>query len=325
MKKTRIGIVGYGNIGKGVEKAIEYAPDMELAAVFTRRDPSALAIASQAKVMSFEQVLDMKDQIDVMILCGGTTADLPEQGPYLAGHFNMVDSFDAHTKIPEYMSVIEAAAAKGKKTAVISAGWDPGLFSMMRSLGEAVLPDGNYYTFWGRGVSQGHTFAIRHIEGVKDAVQYSVPVDSALAEVRSGRRPQLSARQRLTRECYVVAHEGADKEKITQEIKIMPEYFADYDTTVTFITEQEFIADHTGMPHGGHLITSGSTGTNNHIIEFSLKLESNPEFTASVMVAYARAAFRLSSEGHYGAKTVLDIPLRYLSAKDRDELIKELL
>ena len=325
MKKIKIGIMGYGNIGKGVEKAVDYAYDMELVAVFTHRNPKELAIVSQAKVMSYEQATNLKDKIDVMILCGGTSADLPEQGPKLVHDFNTVDSFDTHTKIPEYMANIDRVAKNSKKTAIISAGWDPGLFSIMRALGEAVLPDGNFYTFWGRGVSQGHTFAIRHIEGVKNGIQYSIPIDSAVEEARSGRRPHLSARQRLTRECYVVAHEGADKEKIEHEIKIMPEYFADYDTTVTFISEQKFVEEHSTMPHGGRLITSGNTGTNSQIMEFSLKLESNPEFTASVMVAYARAAFRLSNEGQYGAKTVLDIPLTYLSEKDRDILIKELL
>jgi len=324
MSKIRIGIVGYGNIGRGVEKAVQAAPDMEMTAVFTRRDPSEVKICDgSAAVMHVGRAADMKGSVDVMVLCGGSASDLPVQGPQFAKDFNIVDSFDTHAKIPEYMAAVDAAA-KGT-TAIISAGWDPGLFSMMRAMSDAVLPDGSDYTFYGRGVSQGHSDAIRRIKDVKNAIQYTVPIGGAVDAARSGARPKLSARQRMTRECYVVAREGADLARIEREIKTMPNYFADYDTTVTFITERELTENHSKMPHGGLMLRSGGTGQSRHVMEFSLALDSNPEFTGSVLVAYARAAFRMSREGNHGAKTVLDVPLTYLSAKDRGTLIKELL
>ncbi len=324
MRKKRIGIVGYGNIGRGVEKAVNAAPDMELVAVFTRRNPDDFQIATKtALVLPMEEAISRKGEIDVMILCGGSSSDLPEQGPFFAKHFNTVDSFDTHAKIPEYMEKLDNAAKA--TTAVLSAGWDPGLFSIMRSLMGSVLPDGSSYTFWGRGVSQGHSFAIRHIEGVLDAVQYTVPIDKAVNAARSGNRPELSTREKHLRECYVVEKEGADKERIEREIKSIPNYFADNDTTVTFISMDELKKNHSTMPHGGLVLRSGNTGNNHHVMEFSLNLESNPEFTASVLVAYARAAARLSDEKIFGAKTALDIPLTYLSPESRNDLIKNLL
>jgi len=328
--KIRIGISGYGNIGKGVEKAILQNPDMELAAVFTRRDPEKLIINTPGvKVYNIDEAENMTDKIDVVILCGGSSKDLPEQGPKFVSMFNTVDSFDTHAKIPEYLEMMNKAAIN--KTAVISAGWDPGLFSMMRMMSGAILPDGADYTFWGRGVSQGHSDVIGMLDGVKKtnekkfAVQYTVPYEDAVNEVRSGSNPQLTARQKMLRECYVVAEDGADRAKIESEIKNMPNFFADYNTIVNFITEEEFVKNHSKMPHGGLVFRSGKTGENKQIMEFSLKLESNPEFTASVLVAYARAAYRLSQEGNFGAKTVLDVPLIYLSPKERNMLVKELL
>jgi len=324
MDKIRIGIAGYGNVGRGAEKAVTAARDMELIAVFTRRDPDTVKLAeSLALVLPVSEAENMTDQIDVMLLCGGSATDLEIQGPLFARSFNIVDSFDTHAKIPGYLATIDAVAKK--TTAIISSAWDPGLFSMMRVLFESVLPEGKGYTFWGKGVSQGHSDAIRQIEGVRKAVQYTVPIDSAVNAVRSGARPKLDARQKHLRECYVVADQGADKARIESEIKNMPNYFADYDTTVDFIEKEEFIANHSKMPHGGMVLHSGTTGENKHVMEFSLKLDSNPEFTGSVMAAYARAAFRMAKEGNFGAKTVFDIPVSYLSIKERSTLIKDLL
>ncbi|MBO5212601.1 MAG: diaminopimelate dehydrogenase [Clostridia bacterium] len=325
----RIGIFGYGNLGRGVENAIKQNDDMELVAVFTRRDPSSLKINTPtAKVYNANMLSEMTDKIDVMILCGGSATDLPKQTPELARLYNVVDSFDTHAKIPEHFENVDKSAKEGAKVALISVGWDPGMFSLNRMYAGAILPNGKDYTFWGKGVSQGHSDAIRRIDGVLDAKQYTIPVDAALDAVRSGSNPELTARQKHTRECFVVLKDGADKEKIEAEIKNMPNYFADYDTTVHFISKQELDRDHAGIPHGGFVIRSGVTGANlehKHIIEYSLKLDSNPEFTASVIVAYARAAARLSKEGVCGCKTVLDVPPSYLSSKDGATLRKELL
>lgn len=324
MDKIRIGIAGYGNVARGVEKAVAASPDMEMRAILTRRDPASVTAAwSGAPVYSVDDAEKLVEEIDVMVLCGGSATDLKHQGPMFAALYNIVDSFDAHPSIPGYMAVINEAARN--TTAVISSGWDPGLFSMIRLMSHAVLPDGESYTFWGSGVSQGHSEAIRHIAGVRDAVQYTVPLDSAVSAVRGGSRPRLETRQKHERVCYVVAEPGADKAAIENEIKVMPYYFADYDTTVNFIGDDEFKAGHSGMPHGGMVLHSGNTGENGHMIEFSLKLDSNPEFTGSVMAACARAAYRLSREGAFGAKCVFDFPLSYLSYKDRPTLIKELL
>lgn len=315
MEKIKVGIAGYGNIGRGVEKAVNAAPDMELKAFFTRRDPATLQTNTpDAKILRTDDAANMRDELDVVILCGGSATDLPKQGPAFAGIFNTVDSFDTHAKIPDYFAAMDSAA--GDKVSVLSVGWDPGLFSIMRQLSLAALPCGSDYTFWGRGVSQGHSDAIRRIEGVANAIQYTVPVEEAVQAVRDGKNPELSTRQKHQRECYVVAKEGADKARIEQEIKTMPNYFADYDTTVTFVTEEELKQNHSKMPHGGMVIRSGSTGDNTHVMEFSLKLDSNPEFTASVLTAYARAAVRLNREGRKGAMTVLDIPLSYLTIED---------
>jgi diaminopimelate dehydrogenase len=325
----RIGIYGYGNLGRGVESAIKQNPDMTLAAVFTRRDPSTLKIQTEGvPVLHVDDAPSMVDKIDVMVLCGGSATDLPTQTPAIASLFNCVDSFDTHAKIPQHFANVDASAKASGKVAMISVGWDPGLFSLMRAYTGAVLPSGKDYTFWGKGVSQGHSDAIRRIEGVIDARQYTVPVDKALSAVRSGSAPELTTRQKHTRECFVVAAEGADKARIENEIKNMPNYFADYDTTVNFITLEELRRDHNGIPHGGFVIRSGKTGfdeQSNNIIEFSLKLDSNPEFTSSVIVAYARAIYRLSSEGVSGAKTVLDIPPAYLSPLSNEELRASLL
>ena len=325
----RIGIYGYGNLGRGVESAIRQNKDMELVAVFTRRDPSTLKIRTEsAKVCHADDAIKMKDEIDVMILCGGSATDLPEQTPALAKYFNVVDSFDTHARIPEHFANVDAAAKEAGKVGLISVGWDPGMFSLNRLYAEAVLPDGKDYTFWGKGVSQGHSDAIRRVEGVLDGKQYTIPLDSALDAVRSGKNPELSARQKHLRECFVVAEEGADKAKIEETIKNMPNYFADYDTIVHFITKEELDRDHSGIPHGGFVIRSGRTGfelENQHIIEYSLKLDSNPEFTSSVIIAYARAAYRLNKEGACGAKTVLDVPPAYLSINSAEDLRKRLL
>jgi len=320
----RIGIVGYGNIGQGVEKAISISPDMELRAIFTRRDPSSLKIAeNNVAVLSVDTAVDMVDDIDVMVLCGGSAGDLPDQGPFFASLFNTVDSYDTHAMIPEYMASIDAVAKD--KTAIISTGWDPGLFSIMRVLFEAVLPDGDNYTFWGEGLSQGHSDAMRRIKGVLHAAQYTVPVESAVDSVRSGVRPILETRQKHLRKCFIVADAGADKTEIETAVITMPHYFADYDTSVYFIDKDEFTKNHSEMPHGGMVLRSGSTNNHNQHMEFSLKLDSNPEFTGSVLVAYARAAYRMSAKGLYGAKTVFDVPLCYLAARDRLDVIKELL
>ena len=325
----RIGIYGYGNLGRGVECAIMQNPDMELVAVFTRRDPSTVTLINKdVPVCKTEDALGMTDKIDVMILCGGSAKDLPEQTPYLAKYFNVVDSFDTHAKIPEHFENVDKRAKEGAKVGLISVGWDPGMFSLNRLIAGSILVDGQDYTFWGKGVSQGHSDAIRRIEGVKNAKQYTVPVEKALLSVRNGENPSLTTREKHTRECFVVANEGADLARIENEIKTMPNYFADYDTTVNFISEEEFIKNHAGIPHGGVVIRSGKTGANlenNHIIEYKLTLDSNPEFTASVIVAYARAAYRLATEGASGCKTVFDIAPAYLSAKPAEVLRKELL
>ena len=325
----RIGIYGYGNLGRGIENAIRQNSDMSLAAVFTRRDPKTLKISTEgAEVCHVSQVDEYIGKIDVMILCGGSATDLPEQTPELAKKFSVVDSFDTHAKIPEHFANVDAAARAGGNVAMISVGWDPGMFSVNRLYAGAILPDGEDYTFWGKGVSQGHSDAIRRIEGVADAKQYTIPVEEALEAVRSGICPKLTARQKHTRECFVVAKEGADLARIEKEIKEMPNYFADYDTTVHFISAEELKRDHGGIPHGGFVIRTGKTGReleHNHVIEYSLKLDSNPEFTASVIVAYARAVGRLSREGALGCKTVFDIPPAYLSPKSYEELIATLL
>ncbi len=323
----RIGIFGYGNLARGVEIAVNREKDMELCAVFTRRDPGSVKIKTEGvSVISADSAEEYKDKIDVMILCGGSATDLPVQTPEMAKLFNVVDSFDTHAKIPEHFENVEQIARENKKTAVISAGWDPGMFSIMRLYAGAVLPDGEDYTFWGKGVSQGHSDAIRRIEGVLDAKQYTVPIEEALTAVRSGTCPTLSARQKHKRECYVVAEDGADLERIEKEIVTMPNYFADYDTTVHFISMEELKANHSAMPHGGFVIRSGKTGDNNkHIIEYSLKLASNPEFTASVLTACARAVYRMNGEGMYGCKTVFDIPPSYLSIESAEDLRKRLL
>ena len=325
----RIGIYGYGNLGRGIENAIRQNDDMTLAAVFTRRDPKSLKIATEnVPVCAADEVLDYVGKIDVMILCGGSATDLPVQTPALARHFCVVDSFDTHAKIPEHFACVDQAAREGGHTALISAGWDPGMFSLNRLYAAAVLPDGRDYTFWGKGVSQGHSDAIRRIEGVLDAKQYTVPVEAALDAVRSGSEPELSTREKHTRECFVVAKEGADLARIEREIKEMPNYFADYDTTVNFISMEELRRDHSGIPHGGFVIRTGKTGANrehSHMIEYRLKLDSNPEFTASVILAFARAVARFHSEGQSGCKTVFDVPPAYLSAKSYEELIASIL
>ncbi len=325
----RIGIMGYGNLGRGVECAIRQNPDMELAAVFTRRDPKNLTILTpDVPVYAAEDAVKMQDQIDVMILCGGSATDLPVQTPFYAEYFNVIDSFDTHAKVPEHFEAVDQAAKKGGKVAIMSVGWDPGMFSLNRAYAEAVLPQGSVYTFWGKGVSQGHSDAIRRIEGVLDARQYTIPVEAALEAVRSGKDPELTTRQKHTRECFVVAKPGADLSRIEEEIKTMPNYFDEYDTTVHFITEEELKRDPSALPHGGFVIRSGRTGwnaENHHVIEYSLKLDSNPEFTSSILVAYARAAYRLQQEGASGCKTVLDIAPAYLSAKSGEELRKSLL
>ena len=325
----RIGILGYGNLGRGVECAIKQNPDMELVAVFTRRAPETVSVLTEtAAVCSVADVEQWKDKIDVMILCGGSATDLPVQTPKYAEFFNVVDSFDTHARIPEHFDDVDEAAKKSGHVGIISVGWDPGMFSLNRMYANAILPEGHDYTFWGKGVSQGHSDAIRRVEGVKDGKQYTIPVESALESVRNGENPELTARQKHTRECFVVLEEGADAAKVEATIKNMPNYFSDYDTTVHFISEEELKRDHSGIPHGGFVIRSGKTGwnlENNHVIEYSLKLDSNPEFTSSVIVAYARAAYRLYKEGQIGCKTVFDIAPAYLSAKDGAELRKTLL
>ena len=325
----RIGILGYGNLGRGVECAIKQNEDMTLAAVFTRRDPADVRILTEGvPVCRIDEAEEWKDKIDVMILCGGSATDLPEQTPKFACMFNVIDSFDTHARIPEHFAAVDAAAKEGGRLGIISVGWDPGLFSLNRMYAGAILPDGKDYTFWGKGVSQGHSDAVRRIEGVKDAKQYTIPVESSLEAVRNGENPDLTTRQKHTRECFVVLEEGADAAKVEEEIKTMPNYYSDYDTTVHFISEEELKAEHSGIPHGGFVLRSGKTGWNNensHLIEYSLKLDSNPEFTSSVLVAYARAAYRLAAEGQCGCRTVFDIAPAYLSAKSGEELRKMML
>ena len=327
--KIRIGIFGYGNLGRGIENALSQNPDMELVAVFTRRPPETVTTVSPTvTVCRAEDVKKYVGKIDVMILCGGSATDLPHQTPDLAKDFCVVDSFDTHARIPEHFDAVNRAATEGGTTAMISVGWDPGMFSVNRLYAESILPQGESYTFWGKGVSQGHSDAIRRIEGVADAKQYTIPVDAALQAVRNGEAPQLTTRQKHTRECIVVAKEGADKARIEREIKEMPNYFADYDTTVHFISAEELKANHSGIPHGGFVIRSGKTGKdreNGHVIEYSLKLDSNPEFTASVIVAYARATHRMHTEGAVGCKTVFDVPPAYLSPCSAEDLRKHLL
>ena len=323
MGKIRIGIVGYGNIGRGVEQSIKRNDDMELKAVFTRRDPASVKIQTEgAEVKHFDDMEAMKDEIDVMILCGGSATDLPVIGPKVAASFNTIDSFDTHAKIPEYFANVDKAAKEGKNVSIISVGWDPGMFSLNRLYAESILVQGSTYTFWGKGVSQGHSDAIRRIEGVKNGIQYTVPIEAAVDQVRSGSEPELTTRQKHLRECYVVAEEGADKAAIEEAIKTMPNYFDEYDTTVTFITEEELKENHSKMPHGGFVIRTGETGCegNKHVIEYSLKLDSNPEFTGSVLVAYARAAHRLSKKGESGARSVFDIAPAMLSQMTPKEL-----
>ncbi len=325
----KIGIYGYGNLGRGVECAIKQNPDMELCAIFSRRDPDTVkTVFPESRVCSASRVLEFKDKIDVLILCGGSATDLPQQSPALCEHFNIVDSFDTHAKIPEHFAAVDAAARANDTVAVISAGWDPGLFSLNRLLGEAVLPQGETYTFWGRGVSQGHSDAIRRIDGVIDARQYTIPVPSALGAVRAGEMPLFTTREKHTRLCYVVAEDSADKAKIEEQIVTMPNYFADYDTTVIFVSQEELLRDHSALPHGGVVIRGGVTGENGesrHVMEFNLKLDSNPEFTSSVLVALSRAAYRLAKEKSFGAKTIFDIPPAYFSPKTHEEILKELL
>ncbi len=325
----KIGILGYGNLGKGVECAVKQNSDMELVAVFTRRDPKALKIQSPtAAVRNVSEILEWTDKIDVLIICGGSATDLPVQTPEYVKYFNVVDSFDTHAKIPEHFANVDASAKASGKVGMISVGWDPGMFSLNRMYANAILVNGADYTFWGKGVSQGHSDAIRRIPGVKNAKQYTIPVESALEAVRSGSNPNLTTREKHTRECFVVLEEGADAAKIENEIKTMPNYFADYDTTVHFISEEELLRDHSGIPHGGFVIRTGKTGWNEEnqaIIEYSLKLDSNPEFTSAVIVAYARATYRMNKEGMSGCKTVFDVPPAYLSAKSGEELRKNLL
>ncbi len=326
-EKIKVGIVGYGNLGKGTELAIAKNKDMELAAVFTRRSPESITLMTPGvSVYSSDEAEKFAGKIDVMILCGGSATDLPEMGPRYAALFNTIDSFDTHAKIPEYFNAVNEAAEKSGHTSIISVGWDPGLFSLNRAYGDAILPDGTSYTFWGRGVSQGHSDAIRRVEGVRDARQYTIPVEGAMSSVRSGERPSLTTREKHTRECFVVAEEGADLSRIEKEIKTMPNYFDEYDTTVHFISEEEMRKNHSGLPHAGFVFRSGSTGNgNNHVIEYSLKLDSNPEFTSSVLVCYARAAYRMNLAGQNGAKTVLDVAPALLSAKSGEQLRAELL
>lgn len=325
----RVGILGYGNLGKGIESAITQNPDMKLVAVFTRRSPESVVIRTEGvSVLHTDKLTEMTDKIDVLVLCGGSATDLPEQTPKYAKLFNVVDSFDTHARIPEHFAKVDEAAKEAGKIAIISVGWDPGMFSLNRLYGNVILPEGKDYTFWGKGVSQGHSDAIRRVEGVKNGKQYTIPVESALDAVRRGENPELTTRQKHIRECFVVAEEGADLERIEAEIKNMPNYFADYDTTVHFITEEELEKEHSGIPHGGFVLRSGVTGMNKehkHLIEYSLKLDSNPEFTASVINAYVRAAYRMNGEGMTGCKTVFDIPPAYLSAKSGEELRKCLL
>lgn len=326
--KIRVAISGYGNLGRGVESALSHSDDMELVALFTRRDPSSVHPKTNVKVYGMDQLTSMKDEIDVMILCGGSANDLPTQTPQLASMFNVVDSFDTHARIPQHFNNVDEQSKKAKKVSIISIGWDPGMFSLNRLIGQAILPNGSDYTFWGKGVSQGHSDAIRRIEGVVDARQYTIPCEDALNRVRAGENPTLTTREKHTRECFVVAKEGADLKAIEEQIVTMPNYFADYDTTVNFISQEELDANHKGIPHGGVVMRSGTTGLNNenkHLIEYKLTLDSNPEFTSSILVAYARACYRLAQEGQYGCKTIFDIAPKYLHPASDEELRKNLL
>ena len=326
---VRIGILGYGNLGRGIECAIRQNQDMELVAVFTRRDPQQVKIQTEGvSVYKVDQIAEFQDKIDVLMLCGGSATDLPKQTPEYAKYFNVIDSFDTHANIPQHFADVDEVAKANGHVAMISVGWDPGMFSLNRLYAASILPEGKDYTFWGKGVSQGHSDAIRRVKGVKDGKQYTIPVDAALEAVRSGSNPELTTRQKHTRECFVVAEEGADLAQIEHDIKTMPNYFSDYDTTVHFISEEELKRDHSGIPHGGFVIRSGKTGLNkehNHIIEYSLKLDSNPEFTASVLVAYARAVYRMQQEGMKGCKTVFDVAPAYLSPMSGEELRAHLL
>lgn len=326
MEKIRVAICGYGNLGRGIESEINKSKDMEFVAIFTRRNPNTLNINSDTPVVSINKINEWKDKVDVMIMCGGSATDLPEQVPMAAKVFNTVDSFDTHAKIPEYFEKVNESAVSGNHTSLISGGWDPGMFSLMRLYANSILSNGKTYTFWGKGVSQGHSDAIRRIEGVKDARQYTIPIEEAMNRVRNGENPILTTGEKHLRECYVVAEEGADKQRIENEIKTMPNYFDEYQTTVHFISEEELKLNHSKMSHGGFVIHSGETGEGNkHIIEYSLKLDSNPEFTASVLLALARATYRMNKNGQYGAKTIFDVPPAYLSEKSAEELRKELL
>ncbi len=325
---VKVGIYGYGNLGRGVECAIKQNDDMQLVGIFTRREPSSVKTLLNSPVYSATDVLDFKDKIDVLVICGGSATDLPKQTPELSKSFNCVDSFDTHAKIPEHFASVDKVCKENSTVSLISAGWDPGMFSLNRLYAQSVLSDSNFYTFWGKGVSQGHSDAIRRIKGVKDAKQYTIPVENALERVRSGENPNLSTREKHLRECFVVLEDGADSVAIENEIKTMPNYFADYDTTVHFISHKELLKNHSGIPHGGFVICSGKTGVNGenkHVIEYSLKLDSNPEFTASVLVAYARAVARLSKEKSFGCKTVFDVAPSYLSKYSHEEIIKNLL
>ncbi|GAA4287920.1 diaminopimelate dehydrogenase [Georgenia daeguensis] len=326
-EKIRIGIVGYGNLGRGVALAVPQNPDMELVGIFTRRAPADIdAPEKSTPILPVDALTDRRDDVDVLILCGGSKDDLPEQGPALAAHFNTVDSFDTHARIPEYFAAVDAPARAGGRTALISTGWDPGMFSLNRLYGEALLPDGETYTFWGKGLSQGHSDAVRRVPGVAAGVQYTVPSQEAIDAVRSGRRPELSTREKHRRECYVVLEEGADAAEVEKAIVTMPHYFADYDTEVHFISAVELRRDHGAMPHGGFVIRSGNTGGGHaQVVEYRLQLESNPEFTASVLVAFARAVHRLNAQGQVGAKTVFDVPPGLLSARSPEQLRAELL
>lgn len=327
-EKIRIGILGYGNLGKGVELAIKANDDMELVAIFTRRNPKEIQTVYFKNVLNISEMEKWKDKIDVLLLCGGSATDLPEQGLYYAKNFNTVDSYDTHAKIPEYFEAMDRTSKEGGKVSIISIGWDPGAFSLNRLFAEAFLPKGKTYTFWGKGVSQGHSDAIRRIKGVKNAIQYTIPVEESVEKVRRGENPELTTKQKHLRECYVVLEENADKEKVEKEIKTMPNYFADYHTIVHFVSEKELLKNHAQLSHGGFVIRSGYTGMkeeNKELIEYSLKLDSNPEFTASILVAYARAAYRLYKNKEYGAKTIFDIAPNMIINKTNNELLKELL
>mgnify|MGYP004629660459 FL=1 len=322
----KLGILGYGNLGRGVENAMKFNKDMELCTIFTRRNPETVKVNSNTPVVSVNDIEQWKDKLDVLIICGGSATDLPVQTPKYAEMFNVIDSFDTHARIPEHFANVDKAAKKSNKVAIISLGWDPGMFSLNRLFGNVLLPNGKDYTFWGKGISQGHSDAIRRIKGVKNAKQYTIPVEEALKSVRNGENPELTTRQKHTRECFVVLEEGADPKQVEQEIVTMPNYFSDYDTTVHFITEEELVKNHSGIPHGGFVIRTGETSVGTkHVIEYSLKLDSNPEFTSSVLVAYARACYRLNKEGQSGCKTIFDIAPAYLINKTNEELISTML